>query len=108
VIRQQAALDAAMSAFEEIEPACAIIVAAQRSAFVDEAVAKITESGALTFGDCLGPVPAARGDEMTEQTIKHPAIRYHGGKFRLASWIISHFLNTAATWSHSAAARQCF
>ncbi|HBC3276739.1 TPA: DNA adenine methylase [Salmonella enterica] len=23
--------------------------------------------------------------------IKHPAIRYHGGKFRLASWIISHF-----------------
>lgn len=24
-------------------------------------------------------------------TIKHPAIRYHGGKFRLASWIISHF-----------------
>lgn len=29
------------------------IVAAQRSAFVDEAVAKITESGALTFGDCI-------------------------------------------------------
>ncbi|MEY6717541.1 DNA adenine methylase [Enterobacter hormaechei] len=24
-------------------------------------------------------------------SIKHPAIRYHGGKFRLASWIISHF-----------------
>lgn len=24
---------------------------------------------------------------MTEQ-IKHPAIRYHGGKFRLAPWII--------------------
>ncbi|HGL6322643.1 TPA: DNA adenine methylase [Citrobacter amalonaticus] len=23
--------------------------------------------------------------------IKHPAIRYHGGKFRLAPWIISHF-----------------
>lgn len=23
--------------------------------------------------------------------IRHPAIRYHGGKFRLASWIISHF-----------------
>ncbi|EBQ7116450.1 DNA adenine methylase [Salmonella enterica] len=23
--------------------------------------------------------------------IKHPAIRYHGGKFRLATWIISHF-----------------
>lgn len=23
--------------------------------------------------------------------IKHPAIRYHGGKFRLASWIISRF-----------------
>lgn len=22
--------------------------------------------------------------------IKHPAIRYHGGKFRLATWIISH------------------
>ncbi|MET5290206.1 hypothetical protein WH835_11450 [Raoultella planticola] len=29
------------------------IYAAQRSAFVDEAVAKITESGALTFGDCI-------------------------------------------------------
>lgn len=25
---------------------------------------------------------------MTEQHIKHPAIRYHGGKFRLAPWII--------------------
>ncbi|WP_196010580.1 DNA adenine methylase [Citrobacter amalonaticus] len=23
--------------------------------------------------------------------IKHPAIRYHGGKFRLSNWIISHF-----------------
>ncbi|HIE8912100.1 TPA: hypothetical protein ACXP4C_001508 [Klebsiella pneumoniae] len=29
------------------------IVAAQRSAFVDEAVSKITESGALTLGDCI-------------------------------------------------------
>lgn len=28
---------------------------------------------------------------MAENGIKHPAIRYHGGKFRLASWIISHF-----------------
>ncbi|MCH0792060.1 hypothetical protein LNM81_03165 [Klebsiella pneumoniae] len=38
----------------EIEtPATDRIVAAQRSAFVDEAVAKITESGALTFGDCI-------------------------------------------------------
>nr|DAO12210.1 MAG TPA: hypothetical protein [Caudoviricetes sp.] len=34
-------------------PAADRIVAAQRSAFVDEAVAKITESGALTFGDCI-------------------------------------------------------
>lgn len=34
-------------------PATDRIVAAQRSAFVDEAVAKITESGALTFGDCI-------------------------------------------------------
>lgn len=34
-------------------PATERIVAAQRSAFVDEAVAKITESGALTFGDCI-------------------------------------------------------
>lgn len=34
-------------------PATDHIVAAQRSAFVDEAVAKITESGALTFGDCI-------------------------------------------------------
>ena len=25
------------------------------------------------------------------ETIKHPAIRYHGGKFRLASWIIGYF-----------------
>lgn len=24
-------------------------------------------------------------------TINHPLIRYHGGKFRLASWVISHF-----------------
>ncbi|HIE9831607.1 TPA: hypothetical protein ACXRZR_001233 [Klebsiella variicola subsp. variicola] len=34
-------------------PATDRIVAAQRSAFVDEAVAKITESGALYFGDCI-------------------------------------------------------
>ncbi|HCI9591567.1 TPA: hypothetical protein NQF56_002437 [Klebsiella variicola] len=34
-------------------PATDRIVVAQRSAFVDEAVAKITESGALTFGDCI-------------------------------------------------------
>jgi DNA adenine methylase len=26
--------------------------------------------------------------EAMSQPIKHPAIRYHGGKFRLASWII--------------------
>lgn len=24
-------------------------------------------------------------------SIKHPVIRYHGGKFRLADWVISHF-----------------
>ncbi|EAS5032329.1 DNA adenine methylase [Salmonella enterica] len=29
--------------------------------------------------------------ELKAETIKHPAIRYHGGKFRLASWIINHF-----------------
>ncbi len=34
-------------------PATDRIVAAQRSAFVDEAVSKITESGALTLGDCI-------------------------------------------------------
>ncbi|HFJ9769594.1 TPA: hypothetical protein ACGW1T_000380 [Raoultella ornithinolytica] len=34
-------------------PATDRIVAGQRSAFIDEAVAKITESGALTFGDCI-------------------------------------------------------
>lgn len=34
-------------------PATDRIVAAQRSVFVDEAVARITESGALTFGDCI-------------------------------------------------------
>ncbi|MGN9452125.1 hypothetical protein ACTMSH_30260 [Klebsiella grimontii] len=51
---QQVALEAAMEEFDAIEtPATDRIVAAQRSAFVDEAVAKITESGALTFGDCL-------------------------------------------------------
>ena len=39
---------------DDIEtPATDRIVAAQRSAFVDEAVAKITDSGALTFGDCI-------------------------------------------------------
>jgi DNA adenine methylase len=25
---------------------------------------------------------------MIDKNIKHPAIRYHGGKFRLAPWII--------------------
>ncbi|MGQ4620911.1 hypothetical protein [Raoultella ornithinolytica] len=39
--------------YEPETPATDRIVAAQRSAFVDEAVAKITESGALTFGDCI-------------------------------------------------------
>ncbi len=34
-------------------PATDRIVAAQRSAFVDETIAKITESGALTLGDCI-------------------------------------------------------
>lgn len=31
------------------------------------------------------------GGRQMSAVIKHPAIRYHGGKFRLASWIISHF-----------------
>ncbi|HCM7359873.1 TPA: hypothetical protein N3288_002331 [Klebsiella aerogenes] len=44
--------DCAMS-YCEPTPATDRIVAAQRSAFVDEAVAKITESGALTFGDYI-------------------------------------------------------
>ncbi|WP_227638544.1 hypothetical protein [Klebsiella pneumoniae] len=39
--------------FADETPATDRIVAAQRSAFVDEAVTKITESGALTFGDCI-------------------------------------------------------
>ena len=34
-------------------PATDSIVAVQRSAFVDEAVSKIAESGALTVGDCI-------------------------------------------------------
>lgn len=34
-------------------PATDRIVAAQRSAFVDEAVSKIAESGAITVGDCI-------------------------------------------------------
>ena len=51
---QGALLDVIFDAFDDIEtPATDRIVAAQRSAFVDEAVAKITESGALTFGDCI-------------------------------------------------------
>ncbi|MFW1812977.1 DNA adenine methylase, partial [Acinetobacter ursingii] len=25
--------------------------------------------------------------------MNHPLIRYHGGKFRLAAWVISHFPN---------------
>ncbi|HIG8794797.1 TPA: hypothetical protein ACYEOW_001026 [Raoultella terrigena] len=38
------------------------IVAGQRSAFVDEAVAKIAESGALTIGDCIVAVCSMRGE----------------------------------------------
>ncbi|WP_233471551.1 dynein light chain family protein [Raoultella ornithinolytica] len=44
---------AVLDALKPETPATDRIVAAQRSAFVDEAVAKITESGALTFGDCI-------------------------------------------------------
>ncbi|MCU8619956.1 hypothetical protein [Klebsiella pneumoniae] len=44
----------ALQVMVEVEtPATDRIVAAQRSAFVDEAVSKITESGALTLGDCI-------------------------------------------------------
>ncbi|MFU8705974.1 hypothetical protein [Klebsiella aerogenes] len=51
---QGALLDVIFDAFDDIEtPATDRIVAAQRSAFVDEAVSKITESGALTLGDCI-------------------------------------------------------
>ena len=51
---QSAVMDVIFDAFDAIEtPATDRIVAAQRSAFVDEAVAKITDSGALTFGDCI-------------------------------------------------------
>lgn len=39
--------------FRTETPATDRIVAAQRSAFVDEAVAKIAEPGVLTFGDCI-------------------------------------------------------
>ncbi|QOV61249.1 hypothetical protein AMN10_06895 [Klebsiella variicola] len=39
--------------FRTETPATDRIVAAQRSAFVDEAVSKIAESGALTVGDCI-------------------------------------------------------
>ena len=28
---------------------------------------------------------------MSKHQIKHPVIRYHGGKFRLAKWILSYF-----------------
>ncbi|WP_329959646.1 DNA adenine methylase [Proteus mirabilis] len=28
---------------------------------------------------------------MNQVSIKHPVIRYHGGKFRLAKWILSYF-----------------
>lgn len=43
-------------------PATDRIVSAQRSAFVDEAVAKIAESGALTIGDCIVAVCLMRGE----------------------------------------------
>ncbi len=33
--------------------------------------------------------------------IQSPVIRYHGGKFRLAPWVISHFPPMFATSSHS-------
>ncbi|MFK9852783.1 hypothetical protein ACJEQ8_02305 [Klebsiella pneumoniae] len=46
-------IHAVLDALKPDTPATDRIVAAQRSAFVDEAVAKITESGALTFGDCI-------------------------------------------------------
>lgn len=29
--------------------------------------------------------------------IKHPVIRYHGGKFRMATWIISHLTVNSTT-----------
>ncbi|EPV0761276.1 hypothetical protein ACV1MZ_000160 [Klebsiella variicola] len=43
----------AEEAIKKACPATDRIVAAQRSAFVDEAVSKIAESGALTVGDCI-------------------------------------------------------
>ncbi|HBM3131546.1 TPA: hypothetical protein LVL98_005346 [Klebsiella michiganensis] len=44
----------ALQVMAEVEtPATDRILAAQRSAFVDEVVSKIAESGALTVGDCI-------------------------------------------------------
>ena len=43
-------------------PATDRIAAGLRSAFVDEAVAKIAESGALTIGDCIVAVCSMRGE----------------------------------------------
>jgi len=46
-------IHAVLDALKPETPATDRIVAAQRSAFVDEAVSKIAESGALTVGDCI-------------------------------------------------------
>ena len=45
-------------------PATDRIYAGQRSAFVDEAVSKISESGALTVGDCIIAVCSMRGEAV--------------------------------------------
>ncbi|MFA1777127.1 hypothetical protein AB9Q15_17215 [Klebsiella pneumoniae] len=48
-------------------PATDRIVAAQRSAFVDEAVSKITESGALTLGDCIVALCQLREEHQNDK-----------------------------------------
>lgn len=53
---------AVLDALKPETPATDRIVAGQRSAFVDEAVAKIAESGALTIGDCIVAVCSMRGE----------------------------------------------
>src|SRR4051812_31635359 len=38
-----------------------------------------------------GRSDAVRNEAMAAVTVRRPALRYHGGKFRLAAWIMAHF-----------------
>ena len=44
---------------------------------------------------------------QNENKIKHPVIRYHGGKFRLAAWVIAHMPAHTCYTEPSAALQAC-